>query len=305
MTTILLAGKTGQVGWELQRALAPLGRVIAPDRTQLDLTRPDSVRKAIRDTAPDIIVNAAAYTAVDQAEAEPGLAMQVNGVAPGVMGEETRRINALLVHYSTDYVFDGTCATPYTEEDTPKPLNTYGQSKLAGELAIAASGCAHLILRTSWIYSVRGTNFLLTLLRLARERNELAIVDDQIGSPTWARPLAEATAGLLGKAKCLPEETGIYHLSATGHTSRYDFAKKLIGMARQLSGDNTGWATVRPIKTADYPLPAIRPLNSAMNKDKIKRIFGIELTHWEVQLGSCLADHFSNTPLQYPPLGRP
>jgi dTDP-4-dehydrorhamnose reductase len=286
MPRILLIGKTGQVGWELQRSLAPLGRVIAPDRTQMDLTRPDSVRQAIRDAAPDIIVNAAGYTAVDKAEAEPDLAMQVNAVAPGVMAEEARRLNAQLIHYSTDYVFDGRHSEPYNEDDEPNPLNTYGKSKLAGERAIAASGCAHLILRISWIYSDRGTNFVLTMLRLAREREELVVVDDQIGSPTWAHALAQTSAELLGKVRRTDEETGIYHLSATGYTSRYDFAKKIIEIARELSGEKDGWATVRPITNAEYPLPAKRPLNAATSKEKIKRTFGIEMPAWTEQLNS-------------------
>ena len=294
MPRILLIGKTGQVGWELQRSLAPLGHVIALDRTQMDLTRPDSIRRAIRDAAPDIIVNAAGYTAVDKAESEPDLAMQVNAVAPGVMAEEARRLNALLVHYSTDYVFDGKSPVPYTEADEPNPLNTYGKSKLEGERAIAASGCAHLILRASWIYSSRGTNFVLTMLRLAREREELAVVDDQIGSPTWARALAQTSAELLGKVRCTQEETGTYHLSAAGYTSRYDFAKRIIEIARQLSDEKEGWATVRPITNAEYPLPAKRPLNAATSKEKIKRVFGIEMPAWTEQLDSYLHELASN-----------
>ena len=290
MTTILLTGKTGQVGWELQHSLAPLGRVIALDRTQMDLTHPDSVRRAIRDAAPDIIVNAAGYTAVDKAESEPGLAMQVNAVAPGVMAEEARRLNALLVHYSTDYVFDGKSPAPYTEVDEPNPLNTYGKSKLEGERAIAASGCTHLILRISWIYSDRGTNFVLTMLKLAREREVLAVVDDQIGSPTWARTLAQTSAELLGKVRRIQEESGIYHLSAAGYTSRYDFAKKIIEIARQLSSEKEGWATVRPITNAEYPLPAKRPLNAATSKEKIKRTFAIEMAPWQVQLTAFMHD---------------
>lgn len=290
MTTILLAGKTGQVGWELRHALAPLGRVIALDRTQMDLTRPDSISQAIREAAPDIIVNAAGHTAVDKVESDPGLAMQVNAVAPGVMAEEAKRLNALLVHYSTDYVFDGRKQAPYAEEDEPNPVNAYGKSKLQGERAIAASGCAHLILRASWIYSSRGTNFVLTMLRLARERKELAIVNDQIGSPTWARALAQTTAELLVKTGRAKEKTGIYHLSATGYTSRYDFAKKIIELARQLSGEQTGWAALRPITSAEYPLLAARPLNAATSKDKIKRIFGIEMSDWACQLHSFLKE---------------
>jgi dTDP-4-dehydrorhamnose reductase len=293
---ILLIGKTGQVGWELQHSLPPLGPVIALDRTQMDLTRPDSIRRTIRDAAPDIIVNAAGYTAVDKAESEPDLAMQVNAVAPGVMAEEAKRMNALLVHYSTDYVFDGKRSTPYTETDEPNPLNTYGKSKLDGERAIAASGCAHLILRASWIYSSRGTNFVLTMLRLAREREELAVVDDQIGSPTWARALAQTTSELLGKVRRTKEETGIYHLSAAGYTSRYDFAKRIIEIARQLSGEKEGWATVRPITNAEYPLPAKRPLNAATSKEKLKRVFGIEMPVWTEQLDSYLHELAADQP---------
>jgi dTDP-4-dehydrorhamnose reductase len=293
---ILLTGKTGQVGWELQRVLAPVGRVIALDRTQMNLIDPDSIRKAIRDASPDIIVNAAGYTAVDKAETEPDLAMQVNATGPGVMAEEARRIGALLVHYSTDYVFDGTGAEPYVEDDAPNPLNVYGKSKLEGEHAIAASGCAHLILRASWIYSNRGTNFVLTMLKLARERQELAVVDDQIGSPTWARALAESTAKLLGNADDAWENTGVYHLSAIGYVSRFEFAKKIVEAAQEVFENAKGWATVRPITTADYPLPAARPLNCATSKEKIKRVPGIEMADWVVQLRACLADSFGEKP---------
>jgi dTDP-4-dehydrorhamnose reductase len=284
--TILLTGKTGQVGWELQRVLAPFGRIVALDRTQMNLIDPDSIRKAIHDASPDIIVNAAGYTAVDKAETEPDLAMQVNATGPGVMAEEARRIRALLIHYSTDYVFDGTSTAPYVEDDEPNPLNVYGKSKLEGERAIAASGCAHLILRASWIYSNRGTNFVLTMLKLARERQELAVVNDQIGSPTWARALAESTAKLLGNADDALENTGSYHLSAIGYVSRFEFAKKIVEAAQEVFGDGKGWATVRPIRTADYPLPAARPLNCATTKEKIKRVFGIEMSDWRLQLGA-------------------
>lgn len=293
MKTILLTGKTGQVGWELQRALAPFGRVIALDRAQMNLIDPDSVRKAIREASPDIIVNAAGYTAVDKAEAEPDLAMQVNATGPGVMAEEARRIRALLVHYSTDYVFDGTSAEPYVEDDAPNPLNVYGKSKLEGERAIAATGCRHLILRASWIYSNRGTNFVLTILRLARERKELAVVDDQIGSPTWARALAESTAQLLDRIKRAGEEGGIYHLSASGYTSRYNLARKIIQTAQQISDETSGWAKVRPIATSEYPLPAARPLNCATSKAKMNEVFGIEVPPWTDQLDACLRERLS------------
>jgi dTDP-4-dehydrorhamnose reductase len=290
VTTILLPGKTGQVGWELQRALAPHGRVVALDRTQMDLNNSDSIRNVIRNIKPGIIVNAAGYTTVDKAEAEPELAMQINAIAPGVMAEEAKRINALLVHYSTDYVFDGTQAEPYVEEDEPNPLNVYGKSKLEGERAITASGCAHLILRSSWIYSARGTNFVLTMLRLARARKELAVVDDQIGSPSWARVLADTTADVLGKVKHPEKESGIYHLSATKSTSRYCFAKKIIEMAQQLSDVKSGWAKVLPTKTESYPLPAKRPLNAATSKEKMKRVFGIEMADWETELRHFMKD---------------
>ena len=297
MTTILLTGKTGQVGWELQRTLAPLGRVIAWDRVQMDLTDTNAIRSTIRDVAPDIIVNAAAYTAVDKAESEPALVMQVNAIAPGIMAEEAKRIGAVLVHYSTDYVFDGTQSAPYTEDDRPNPLNIYGKSKLEGERAISVSGCKHLILRTSWIYSNRGLNFVLTILKLARERQELAVVNDQIGSPTWAPALAGTTAELLRRAHRLDKETGIYHLAANGSTSRFDFARKIIALAQKVSGNEPGWASIRPITTKDYPLPAARPLNSATSKDKIKQTFGIEMSSWESQLQACLTGMFSADPL--------
>ena len=286
---ILVPGKTGQVGSELLGALAPLGEVIALDRGQMDLTNADSIRKAIREAKPGIIVNAAGYTTVDKAEAEPDLAMQVNGVAPGIMAEEAKRIGAILVHYSTDYVFDGERDQPYTEDDTPNPVNIYGKTKLAGERAIEAVGGAYLILRTSWVYSARGTNFVLTILRLARERNELSVVDDQAGSPTWARALAQSTADLLRRTGLIPSHSGVYHLSATGHTSRYEFARAIIRIMRELSGIVDGWASVKPIASEHYPLPARRPRHPVTSTEKIKRVFGVEMPHWEDQLRAFLA----------------
>lgn len=278
------------MGWELQHALRPLGHVIALDRAQMDLTQPDTIRKTIRESSPDIIVNAAGYTAVDKAEKESNLAMQVNAVAPGIIAEETNRINAVLVHYSTDYVFDGTHATPYAEEDEPNPVNVYGKSKLAGEQAIAAAGCAYLILRTSWIYSARGTNFVLTMLRLAKERKEIAVVNDQIGSPTAARELANATRELLGKFRSAGEPTGVFHLSASGYASRLEFAKKIVANAKHLSGEKSGWATILATTTEQYPLPAARPLNAATSKEKIKRVFGISMPSWEHQIQTGLKE---------------
>lgn len=285
MTTTLLIGKNGQVGWELQNALVPLGPVISPGRSCIDLTKPDTIRKTIRDLSPTIIVNAAGYTAVDKAEAEPALVKQINATAPGILAEEAKHLGALLVHYSTDYVFDGKSPKPYTEEDRPSPVNIYGKSKLEGEQAIIASGCPHLILRTSWIYSARGINFVLTILRLARESPKaLSVVDDQIGSPTWARLLANATATLLSKVRHPIEQTGIYHLSAAGYTSRFNFAKTIVNTARQFTGTTQEWAEIRRTTTKHYPLPATRPLNAATSKDKIRRVFSMEMPTWEEQL---------------------
>ena len=288
MTTILLIGKTGQVGWELQSALVPLGRVITLDRSQMNLVDPDAIRRAIREAAPSVIVNAAGYTAVDKAESEPDLARQINAIAPGIIGEEAKRAKALLVHYSTDYVFDGVHAAPYVEDDEPNPCNIYGKTKLQGEQAISASGCAYLILRTSWIYSKRGTNFVLTMLRLAREREQLAVVDDQIGSPTWAQALARTTVELLGNIELAVEHAGTYHLSACDYASRYEFANKIIDIGKVLSGEKTGWAIVQATTTANYPLPAKRPLNASTSKNKIKQVFNIEMPPWAKQLETFL-----------------
>ena len=290
MTRILVTGRTGQIGWELQGALAPLGTVIALDRRAMDLASPDSIRRAIRDAEPEIIVNAAAYTEVDKAESEPDLAMKVNGVAPGIMAEEAKRLGAILVHYSTDYVFDGELDRPYVEDDPPNPVNAYGKTKLAGELAVAAVGGRHLILRSSWVYSARGSNFVLTVLRLAREKPELAMVDDQTGSPTWARALAEATAELLRRKDRVLGHSGVYHLAASGHASRYEFSNDVIRIMRDVCGEAGGWAKVRPISSGEYPLPARRPRNPVMSQDKVKRILGVEMTHWKDELRSFLVE---------------
>lgn len=290
MTRLLVTGRTGQIGWELQGALAPLGTVIALDRSAMDVASPDSIRRAIRDAKPEIIVNAAAYTHVDRAESEPDLAMKVNGVAPGIMAEEAKRLGAILVHYSTDYVFDGELDRPYVEDDPPNPVNAYGKTKLAGELAVAAVGGHHLILRSSWVYSARGSNFVLTVLRLAREKPELAMVDDQTGSPTWARALAEATAELLRRKDRVLGHSGVYHLAASGRASRYEFANDVIRIMRDVCGEAGGWAKVRPITSGDYPLPARRPRNPVMSQDKVKRILGVEMTHWRDELRSFLVE---------------
>jgi dTDP-4-dehydrorhamnose reductase len=286
-----MPGRTGQVGWELHSALGALGTVIAPDRRQMDLAIPDSIRRSIREANPDIIVNAAGCTLVDRVEAEPGLAMQVNGIASGVIAEEAKRLGALLIHYSSDYVYDGELDRPYVEDDAPNPVNAYGKTKLAGERAVTAVGGKYLILRTSWVYSARRTNFVLTILRLAREKPELRVVRDQTGSPSWARALAQATVELLRAWERTPGDSGIYHMAAAGHTSRCDFARSIIRIARELSGVHTGWAQVIPIASSEYPLPARRPAHPVTTKDRIKRAFGVEMPHWEEQLRSFLADH--------------
>ena len=287
---ILLAGGTGQVGSELRTTLASCGRVIAPGRDRLDLADPDSIRAAVRAGKPDVIVNAAGHTIVDRAEAEPELAMQVNGVAPGVMAEEARRAGALLVHYSTDYVFDGELDRPYVEEDAPNPVNAYGASKLAGERAVEAAGGAYLVLRTSWTYGLARTNFVRTILRLARERPEIPVVNDQVGSPSWARALAQATAELVGRRDLAAGASGIFHLSAAGHVSRFEFARYVIAAAREISGIADGWATVRPITSAEYPLPARRPRHPVTSKEKIRRVFGVEMPAWQDQVHAYLRE---------------
>jgi len=266
---ILLTGATGQVGWELRKTLAPLGEVKAFDRFGLDLADTPPLVATVRALQPQVIVNAAAYTAVDKAETERDMAFAVNATAPRVLAEEAKRIGALLVHYSTDYVFDGSKSTPYVEDDAPDPINVYGASKLAGERAIVGTGCRHLILRTSWVYGPRGKNFYLTILRLAKERPELRIVDDQIGAPTSSLEIARATALLLRK-----DPQGLYHLSAAGETTWCGFARALLARA----GIST---SVVPIRTEDYPTPARRPRNSRLDCARLRAEFGVALAPWE------------------------
>jgi dTDP-4-dehydrorhamnose reductase len=284
---ILLTGAGGQVGAELARTLAPLGQVRAFDRASLDLADPDALVAACREARPALIVNAAAYTAVDRAESEPGLAHAVNGVAPGILAEEARRSGAVLVHYSTDYVFDGSRRSPYREDDPPAPLNEYGRSKLAGERAIAQSGCRHLILRTSWVYGPRGRNFLLTMLSLAREREEIRVVDDQRGAPTSSLFLAGATARALA---AIPREgvaSGIYHLTAAGQTTWAGFARAIFERAARRPGFRA--PRVVPIPTSGYPAPARRPAYSVLSNRKFTSAFGFAPSAWESQLDECLA----------------
>ncbi|HEX8988888.1 MAG TPA: dTDP-4-dehydrorhamnose reductase [Rhodocyclaceae bacterium] len=284
MKRILVIGRTGQVGWELARTLAPLAAVASLDRGGLDLCDPDSIRTAVRKARPEVIVNAAAYTAVDKAESEAELAMAINGIAPGILAEEARRAGALLVHYSTDYVFDGTKAGPYAEDDQPNPIGAYGKTKLAGEQAIQQVGGRHLILRTAWVYGLRGRNFLLTMKRLAEQKDELRVVDDQFGAPTWSRMIAEATALLLAARE--PAE-GLYHFSSTGQTSWFGFAQAIVSGTRALRGREP---RVMPIPTAEYPTPAKRPANSRLDCTRLLCDTGVALPPWRDALNLCLQD---------------
>jgi dTDP-4-dehydrorhamnose reductase len=303
---ILLTGKNGQVGAELAAFLPGLGDVRAFGRQELDLLNPALVRRAIRDVRPDIIVNAAAYTAVDQAEKEQTQARALNVDAPALMAEEAKRIGAVLVHYSTDYVFDGSRDRPYVETDQPSPLNVYGKTKLAGEEAIRAVGVPHLILRTAWVYGTRGRNFLLTILRLATEREELRVVHDQFGAPTWCREIAKATMALLVQLTQQGQDDiskfgGTYHLTAAGKTSWFEFAQAILEQASR-TPRNAAWfaaATsgrplvarrVTPIATAEYETPARRPAYSLLSNLRLKQVFGLELPDWRAQLYSAFTD---------------
>lgn len=291
MRRILLTGKNGQVGFELQRLLPPLGEVVALDVQDLDLASPDAIRAKVSAIKPQIIVNAAAYTAVDKAESEPELAMKINGIAPGVLAEEAKRLGAFMIHYSTDYVFDGTKSRPYTETDTPNPLSVYGCSKLAGDQAIQATGVPHYIFRTSWVYGARGQNFLRTMLRVGRERPELRIVNDQIGAPTWARFIADMTAQVLSKVSGNPdqakEKSGLYNLTASGSTSWFGFAEAIFLEARSVTPD-ANVPKLIPIPTSSYPLPARRPANSCLNNSTIIQAFDLTIPHWKAMLTECI-----------------
>lgn len=268
---ILLTGKNGQVGWELQRTLCTLGNVIALGSADLDLADPDAIVRCIRDIKPDLIVNPAAYTAVDKAESEPDLAMAVNGHAPGIMAEEAKRLGALLVHYSTDYVFDGSKDAPYVETDTPNPLNVYGRSKLEGEKAIQDVGGRHLILRTSWVYGLRGRNFLLTMMRLMQEREEIRVVADQYGAATWSRYIAEVSAVLARRLTQREELPRLLHLSAGSYWSWCDFAQAIRAHLAQDNGARQ-LARIQPIVAADYPSPVVRPANSRLHTGMLQAL---------------------------------
>ena len=280
----LITGANGQLGFELQRALAPLGEVVACVRDDCDLSNPDSIRSAVRSVKPDVIFNAGAYTAVDKAESEPDLAHSINAVAPGIIGEEVAKIGALVIHYSSDYVFDGTNPESYLETDIPNPLCVYGMTKLAGEQALAASGAMHLIFRTSWVYGLNGKNFIKTILRLSSERSELKIVADQFGAPTGAALLADVSAHVAARyfregANSFP--FGLYHLVASGETSWHGFAQHIV--AKATAADWKLQATpdrILPITTSQYPTPAARPANSRLNTSKFSEAFGLQLPDW-------------------------
>jgi dTDP-4-dehydrorhamnose reductase len=284
---ILLLGKNGQVGWELQRSLAPLGELIALDSASRemcgDFTDPAELARTVRKVAPDVIVNAAAYTAVDKAESEPELARTINALAPGVLAEEALRSKALLVHYSTDYVFDGSGDRPWLESDATAPLNVYGATKLEGEQLIQQSGCIHLILRTSWVYGARGDNFIRTMLKLAQQRDSLNIIDDQIGAPTGADLLADVTAHAIRTARQQPELSGLYHLIAGGEISWHGYASFVIDFASRNGLDiKVAPDAIKPVPTSAFPTPAKRPHNSRMDTAKLKSAFDLHLPDWQV-----------------------
>jgi len=281
---ILLFGKEGQVGWELQRSLSPLGQLLAVARQEVDMEDLDALRQCVNQNQPDIVVNAAAYTAVDKAESEADKTYNINAEAVGVLAEETKKLNAWLVHFSTDYVFDGEKSSPYEENDPTCPLSVYGKSKLEGEQLIQKNHTKYLILRTSWVYAARGNNFAMTTLRLAREKDELKIIDDQHGAPTSAELIADVTALILSRINQTADDenfAGIYHLVASGETSWYGYAQYVLEQAQTMGVElKTSAEEVQSITTNDYPLPARRPQNSRLNTSKLRRTFNINLPDW-------------------------
>jgi len=305
---ILLTGKNGQVGSELERVLAASSELLAMGRQELDLSRPERIRTAIRDVRPQLIVNTAAYTAVDQAEGDEATAHAVNAEAPVVMAEEAKKIGAALIHYSTDYVFDGRKGSPYTEDDPPNPISVYGKTKLAGEQGIEKVGGLYLIFRTAWVYGTRGKNFLLTILRLAAEREELRIVSDQIGAPTWSRAIALATSKIITQewTRCqgaLPFSrcSGIYHMTAAGQSNWWEFAKAIVDdvqhaphgaawLRAATSGRPLIVKRISPIATAEYPTPARRPAYSVLSNLRLNQTFDVELPEWRAQLHAAVAE---------------
>ncbi|MGC2210839.1 MAG: dTDP-4-dehydrorhamnose reductase [Candidatus Korobacteraceae bacterium] len=290
---ILLTGVHGQVGTDLLPLLRPLGEVVAASRAECDLASLESIRTLVADVRPDVIVNPAAYTAVNDAEAHRELACAINATAPGVLAEEARKAGAMLVHYSTDYVFDGAKPGAYTEDDVPAPLNVYGASKLAGERAVAAAGGRFLVLRTSWVYGANGNNFLKTILRLAAEREELKIVDDQVGAPTSSMQLAQATARLVRQlsAKIEPEfPSGLYHATADGSVSWCGFAQAIVAAMQAAAGEPLRVRRILPIRSEEYPTPARRPLNSVLSNQKFERTFGFRLESWQQGLAEAVRE---------------
>lgn len=293
---ILLFGKDGQVGWELQRALAPLGEVVALNgEGDLcgDFSNPEGLAETVRIVAPDIIINAAAHTAVDRAESESELSRTINALAPGVLAQEAKRSGAWLIHYSTDYVFDGSGDAPWLETDPTGPLSVYGTTKLAGEETIRAAGCRHLIFRTSWVYGARGGNFAKTMLRLARERDRLTVVNDQIGAPTGADLLADVTAHAIRMALQRPEVSGLYHLVAGGETSWHGYASFVIDFARHAGLDiKVASEAIQPVPTSAFSSPARRPQNSRLDTCKLQNTFGLHLPHWQSGVARMLTEIF-------------
>ena len=285
---VLINGRHGQVSHELQRRLGAVGELIVLGRDQLDLAQPDQIRRQVQNIRPDLIINAAAHTAVDLAESEPQSAFAINAIAPGILAEEALALDIPLIHYSTDYVFDGTKAGPYNEDDMPNPLGVYGKSKLAGEQAIRDVQGKHLILRTSWVYSTHGRNFLLTMQRLLQEKPELRVVADQIGAPTWAGTIASSTLALIERWQTNKAANwGTYHLTAQGETSWFGFAQA-IGEALRQQGKPC--ANLLPIPTSDYPTPATRPLNSRLDCSRLQRDWGVSQPDWQTALRECLTE---------------
>lgn len=284
---ILLFGKNGQLGWELHRSLLPLGEIVAIDQEDINLVDTERLPDFIREMNPQVIINPAAYTQVDKAESEPELARAVNAIAPGVMAEEAKRLGALFIHYSTDYVFDGKKGEPYTEEDPPNPINVYGETKLEGERAVGTVGGNYLILRTSWVYSMRGNSFPNKVLDWAREQEKLGIVDDQVGSPTWARMLAQVTAILLAQGRedplgWLTERSGLYHLAGRGQVSRFEWARAILEM--DPNRKEQSYKEMIPLRSEEFHSPAKRPLYSALDIEKFDRIFGVKVHDWKKAL---------------------
>ncbi len=292
---ILLLGKGGQVGWELQRALAPLGAVIAHDLDTADFSQPEQVAALVAAVRPDVIVNAAAHTAVDKAESEPELARLINATTPGAIAREAAKLGALLVHYSTDYVFDGSGSEPRDEAAPTAPLSVYGSTKLEGEQLIQASGCPHLILRTSWVFGARGGNFAKTMLKLAAEREALKVINDQVGAPTGADLLADVTAHAIRSIRARPELSGLYHLVAGGQTTWYDYARFVIEWARAKGvAIKVESGAISPVPTTEYPTPARRPLNSRLNTTKLQQAFNLTLPDWQSGVERMLTEHLGD-----------